>query len=81
MIMGLLFISILFGGACGIIAFLFGMGMIQSLIVYVIVGQLPFIVVPLLILIRNYLSGFVETGMRGGNMVKVNRLEDFPRNR
>ena len=56
MILGLLILSIMFGGACGITAFCTGFGLIQSLAIYAIAGQLPFVVVPLLILVFGYLS-------------------------
>jgi hypothetical protein len=47
MILGTLLLSLAVGSACGVTAFCCGFGVIQSLVIYVVSGQLMFIIVPL----------------------------------
>ena len=47
MIIGLATLSILFGGACGIAAFCAEVGAMQSLMIYAVVGLMPFLLMPL----------------------------------
>ncbi|MDD9739662.1 MAG: hypothetical protein RID15_06705 [Marinovum algicola] len=48
MILVLLLLSIALGGACGLTAFLCDYGMFQSLVIYAVAGQLPFLLAPLM---------------------------------
>lgn len=48
MMLGLVLISVLFGGTCGITAFCWDFGLFQSLVVYAVAGQMPFLLLPLL---------------------------------
>ena len=48
MIIGLATLSILFGGACGIAAFCAEFGAMQSLMIYAVVGLMPFLLMPLI---------------------------------
>lgn len=80
MIMGLLILSILFGGACGITAFGSGFGLIQSLIVYAVAGQIPFIVVPLIILMIQYLSEFFPTELGRSSQTQTSLLRNITKN-
>lgn len=48
MILGLLLLSVAFGGACGLTAFACDFGMFQSLVIYAVAGQIPFLIAPLL---------------------------------
>lgn len=48
----LVLLSALFGGCCGTAAFLSGFGFLQSLAIYAAAGQLPFLVLPLILSFR-----------------------------
>ena len=48
MIVGLLILSVLFGTFSGCAAYLAGFSGLESLVIYAVAGQVPFLVVPLI---------------------------------
>ena len=77
MIVGLLILSIIVGGTCGITAFFLGFGLLQSVLIYVVAAQLPFLVVPLLIVTLEYLSTVFQTSLQRSRLTEAGLSRGF----
>ena len=77
MIVGLLILSIIVGGTCGITAFFLGFGLLQSVLIYVVAAQLPFLVVPLLIVTLEYLSTVFQTNLQRSRLTEAGLSRGF----